>query len=116
MPANPQPKKVAQNSEKKRGRKKLELSVDAQKKIQEIEERLNREKQQIITAEKSRALGTKLQDSIERLKTIMDSQGKVRLINQAGREFFLDGFTARLVLRDEDGKRFRVDLDQVSSR
>lgn len=101
---------------KKRGRKKLDLSPEAEKKIKELEQRLHREKEMIIIAEQSKKLKNMLEDVVQKFQNIAAAEGKVKLINQAGKTFFLKNVAVKLTLKDENGNTVRVPIESVSNR
>lgn len=101
---------------KKRGRKKLEVSSEAQKKLQEIAQRAARERDLILAAERSKAIKSTVEEAIAKLQTIIATEGKVKLSNQPGKAFFVKGMNIKIDLRDENGKTVKAALDNITGK
>lgn len=114
MPPVSDNKKTTGAPAKKRGRKKVDLSPEALKKIKQIEENALREKRLLIAAEQSRLVISQLQDAVARLDFVIKSEGKIKL--NSGKMVFLRGLNVKLDVVDDQGKRVKVDLASVSGR
>ncbi|GEM_PF-6993410 len=101
---------------KKRGRKKLEISLEAQKKLDEINSKAAKEKDLILAAERSKAVKTTLDDIVSKLQAIGTAEGKVKLTTAAGKVFFLKSVNIKLDLRDENGKLVKAGLETIANR
>ena len=101
---------------KERGRKKLEVSAEAQKKLQEIALRAAKERDLILAAERSKAIKSTVEEAVAKLQTIISTEGKIKLSSQPGKVFFVKGVTIKVDLRDENGKTVKAALENITGK
>lgn len=113
MALKPEPKKSTAPA-KSRGRKKLELSADALKKLKQIEENAKREKLMLIVAERSKVALAQLQQTIDKLQAIVKNEGQFKL--SSGEIGYIRNISIKVDALDAKGKRVKVDLENVHNR